>query len=88
VNSSSRLSIGPSHPHVEKSLIIFNCSKFPAAALDQFVINCKLEKSDPRVQRAAVVGLITVLGAGIHATISDKDIATLSQAAVVAGGQF
>jgi len=68
--------------------IIFNRSKFPAAALDQFVINCRLEKSVPRVRRASVADLTTVIGTGIHATMADKGVVTLGHTVVVAGGQF
>jgi len=62
-------------------------AKQQAAAQDQRLCNRDLQMSVPRFHRPVLMGLTTVVAAGIHAGVADKGIMALGHILALIGGQ-
>jgi len=87
LNGSNPLLVAPGNQRVDEAPVIFNRCEVAAAAQDQCLFDGFLEMSVLGFHRPVLVGLTTVVAAGVHAVVADKGIIALGHILALIGGQ-
>jgi hypothetical protein len=87
LNGSKPLLVAPGNSQVDEAPVVLDGCEVAAAAQDQGLINGYLEMSVLGFHRPVLVGLTTVVAAGVHAVVADKGIMALGHILALIGGQ-
>src|SRR5680860_1888129 len=86
LNGSHPLLVAPGNQRVDEAPVIFNRCEVAAAAQDKCLFDGFLEMSVLGFHRPVLMGLTTVVAAGVHAVMANESIIALSNILALIGG--
>jgi hypothetical protein len=87
LNGSHPLLVAPGNQRVDEAPVIFNRCEVAAAAQDQCLFDGFLKMSVLGFHRPVLVGLTTVVAAGVHAVMANESIIAIGNILALIGGQ-
>ena len=87
LNRRRPLLVASGNSQVDEAPVVPNACEVAAAAQDQRLCNRGLQMPVLRFHRPILVGLTTVVAAGVHAVMADKGIMALGHILALIGGQ-